>query len=360
MSTVPPKNARVLIVRLSAMGDVIHAMPAVSALRRQRPDLHIGWVIEERWAPLLTGRPPERWCDSPRDASQPLADSVYAVNMKRWRRRLLARSTRNEISALRVALRRDRYHAAIDLQGAFRSALVARGSGAQEIIGAREPREAIARLWYSQSVPTPARNVVEQAAETIAAWSGEPLALNGAEFPVDPSAESWADQQVSGCSFAILNPGAGWGAKCWPAERYGRVAVALAAEGIVPIINAGPGEEPLAAAAVAASNGAARTLACSLPQLIALTRRASLFIGGDTGPMHLASAMRVPVVGIWGPTDPERNGPYGGKFINLRHPQSRRDHSRRAEPEAGLLTITPEEVIAAARELLASARKQNG
>ena len=101
------------------------------------------------------------------------------------------------------------------------------------------------------------------------------------------------------------------------------------------------------------ASGAAIPLAMSLDQLIALTRRVSLCVAGDTGPLHLACALGRPVVGIYGPTDPGRNGPYGTRFRVLRSPASRRDHARHPEPEAGLLTIQPEEVLAAADELLA-------
>ena len=152
--------------------------------------------------------------------------------------------------------------------------------------------------------------------------------------------------------FAILNPGAGWGAKQWPVERYGRVAKELAGDGICSVVNYGPGEDELATAVVNASNGAARKISCSIADLIALTRRASLLIGGDTGPMHLASALKIPVVAIFGPTNPARNGPFGTRSIVLRSASSLTDHSRRDEPEQGLLEITPEEVVSAARNLL--------
>ena len=152
--------------------------------------------------------------------------------------------------------------------------------------------------------------------------------------------------------FAILNPGAGWGAKRWPAERYGEVAKVLAQDGLCSLINHGPGEEELAAAVEAASAGAARKISCSVSELIALTRRARLFIGGDTGPMHLAAALKIPVVAIFGPTNPARNGPFGTRSIVLRSASSMTDHARRREPEQGLLEITADEVVAAARKLL--------
>ena len=152
--------------------------------------------------------------------------------------------------------------------------------------------------------------------------------------------------------FAILNPGAGWGAKCWPAERYGQVARALAATGVRSVLNFGPGEEGLAQLAEAASEGAAVAMQSSVTELVALTRRALLFVGGDTGPMHLAAALNVPVVGIFGPTDPARNGPYGTRSIVLRNPASLTTHSRRADPDEGMLEIGTEAVATAAHQLL--------
>ena len=150
----------------------------------------------------------------------------------------------------------------------------------------------------------------------------------------------------------LINPGAGWGAKCWPVERYAAVAQALIDRGCRVLVNAGPGEEPLASAIEQQTQGAATPVGCTLAELIALTRRVSLVIAGDTGPLHLACALGRPVVGIYGPTDPSRNGPFGTRFKVLRSPGSRRDHTRRAQPEAGLLTIQPGEVLHAALELL--------
>jgi heptosyltransferase-1 len=108
----------------------------------------------------------------------------------------------------------------------------------------------------------------------------------------------------------------------------------------------------LALEVIRANQDSARAVECSLAELVALTRRASLFVGGDTGPMHLASALGVPLVAIFGPTDPARNGPYVGRFVVLRSPESKRDHTRRSEPERGLLSITVEQVTEAALSLL--------
>jgi heptosyltransferase-1 len=182
-------------------------------------------------------------------------------------------------------------------------------------------------------------------------------------LPFDQANESWAEQELAGRGllageFAIINPGAGWGAKCWPAARYGEVARRLAERGLRSLINFGSGEEELAGAVEAAGGGAAQALRCSLGELISLLRRARLFVGGDTGPMHLAAAVRVPVVAIFGPTDPARNGPYGTRAVVLRSPESVTNHSRRrTAPEAAMLSITAAEVAGAAQQLLDEVRR---
>jgi len=173
------------------------------------------------------------------------------------------------------------------------------------------------------------------------------------ELPVDPDAEKKiASLTANAGDFIILNPGAGWGAKRWPAERYGQVAKELAKDGFSSLINYGPGEEDLAVAVETSSAGAARKISCSISELIALTRRACAFIGGDTGPMHLAAALKIPVVAVFGPTNPARNGPYATQSMVLRSAISTTDHSRHAETEQGLLEITSGDVVAATRKLL--------
>lgn len=345
---------RLLIARLSAMGDIIHAMPAVSALRQHLPDAFIGWAIEERWAPLLTSRCAQNM-SMQAAPEQPLVDAVHLVNLKRWKRAPFARDTRQAIAATRRELRAQRYDAAIDLQGAIRSAVLAKMSGAAKLIGEANPREYPARLWFDQKVETRGIHVIEQAHEVICGFLGQELPIARTEFPRDPAAEQWAENLVRDhIRFAILNPGAGWGAKCWPAERYGIVASRLKQMGVTSVVNVGPGESHLGAEVAARSGDAASVVECSIAQLIALTRRAALFLGGDTGPMHLASALQVPVVAIFGPTDPRRNGPFKSPTVVLRHPESKRDHSRRAQPEQGLLTITIDEVIEASLQLLGS------
>jgi heptosyltransferase-1 len=210
-------------------------------------------------------------------------------------------------------------------------------------------------MWYSRQILTAGTHVIEQALSLAEAVIGKRGPLPHAELPVDPDAEEKITVLVgTDRDFAILNPGAGWGAKQWPAERFGVVAQELAKDGLRSLVNFGPGEDELGESVEAASAGAARKISCSVSELVALTRRARLFVGGDTGPMHLAAALQVPVVGIFGPTNPARNGPFGTHSVVLRSAASTTSHARLREPEKGLLEIIPEEVVSAARQLLQS------
>lgn len=344
---------RILIVRLSAMGDVIHTLPAAQALRNAFPDAMIGWIIEERWAELLCAPGTAR--RGPRSAERPLADWVHAVNLKEWQRSLFSVATLQQIAKVWNDVRSVGYDVAIDLQGAIRSAVLARWSGARVVYGAAEPRESPASLWYSRKVITRGSHVIEQNLSVVEAVAGTKLALPQTPLPVDAGEQERcaADLTTDGVGdYAILNPGAGWGAKRWPAQRYGEVARALWQEGLRPLINIGPGEESLFQEVNEASGAVARPTKPTITGLIGLTRRAKLFIGGDTGPLHLAAALKVPVVGIFGPTDPARNGPYGTSSVVLRNPESVTSHTRHAQPEEGMLEINVDAVVNAARTLL--------
>lgn len=336
------------------MGDILHALPAVTALRRAHPEWVIDWVVEPKWQPLLTARGASGR-DSCYDApSQPVVDRVIGAPTKQWGKNPVSSRTLRAVRELRQEIRRGQYDTAIDFQGAIRSATVGRFAGCR-FIGESRPREAPARFLFTERVETRGAHVIEQDFELANAIAGDDLQYALPWLPFDSDAEAWADALLDPTRESpavLINPGAGWGAKRWPVERYARVAQQLVARGFRVLVNAGPGEEPIAEMVVNETAGAATPLAPSLENLIALTRRVSLVIAGDTGPLHLACALGKPVVGIYGPTDPSRNGPFGGRSRVLRNPASRRDHSRKTEPEAGLLTIEPDEVLMAAQELL--------
>jgi heptosyltransferase-1 len=343
---------KLLIVRLGSMGDIIHTLPAATALRQAFPQTSLGWAIEERWAELLCALPEPR--SGPLSPGRPLVDRVHTFNTKTWRKSLFSPQTWEQSAASLSELKAQRYEVAVDFQGAAKSALLARFSGASVIYGMVEPRENIASMLYTRHVMTRSSHVVEQNLSLAEAVVRGRLAMPKIQFPRDEAAEKRCQDRPS--QFVLINPGAGWGAKQWPAERYGQVARRLAKDGIQVLINFGPGEEPLMRAVVSASGDTATGVSGSLTELIALTRRACLFIGGDTGPLHLAAALGIPVLAIFGPTNPARNGPFGTRSIVLRSSASRTTHCRRAEPDPGMLEISSDEVVAAAWELLGSDR----
>jgi heptosyltransferase-1 len=338
------------------MGDILHALPAVTALRQAHPEWVIDWVVEPRWRGLLaaSAQPDQPDLASTPNPARPIVDRIHLAPTKDWRQRLLSAATILGIRELRGALKAGRYDAVLDLQGAVRSAVVGRLAGSPRLIGEENPRERAVRRLYTERVATVGAHVIEQDVELASAVAPDALTTVEPWLPVDPAAETWCDSLlgIRAEPIALMNPGAGWGAKRWPAERYAAVAAGLIKRGLRVLVNAGPGEEPLAEVIAQHTDGAAAPLVCTLDQLIALTRRVALVVAGDTGPLHLACALGRPVVGIYGPTDPSRNGPFGTRFKVLRSPGSRRDHSRRAAPEAGLLTIMPADVLRAADELL--------
>ena len=339
------------------MGDVLHAMPAAAALRELHPDWVIGWAIEPAWMELLQATsnvqdPASE--NSARSASRPLVDLPVQVRTRQWKRQPLSLSTARDFAGLRRRLREDRYDICVDMQGSIRSAIVGRMAEASIFAGSAKPRETPAAMFYKEKIELSATHVIEQGCELVGAAVGETLRPVKVTLPVDPVAERWCDAllESTGQTVALIAPTAGWGAKEWPAERYGAVAAALAQAGFLVLVNASSPNDEAGMRVVDASGGSATLVPCSVGQMIALVRRAGIVIAGDTGPLHLAAALERPVVGLFGPTDPARNGPYGTNVRVLRHSSSQLDHSRIRETEKGLMQITVDEVGDAALALL--------
>ena len=329
------------------MGDVLHGLPAVAALRQRMPDCFIGWAVEPRWSALLSAL-----------ESTPVVDRVHLVATREWKRRPLSVGTLKNIAALRRELRAETYDLCVDLQGLIRSSVIGWMAGAGRYVGSSAPRERQARFLYGEQVRVQAPHVVDKACELVGAGIGEVLRPVRPALPVDAAAEAWCDRRllelgVGESEFVLLSPAAGWGAKTWPTERWQLLARQLAGEGYAVLVNGG-GPADRAVVEAAAGNGPGCLVECGIAELIALTRRAKLAVGGDTGPVHLAAALGVPVVALYGPTDPQRTGPYfpGAQVRVLRHVSSRLDHGRNADPEAGLAQISEEEVFDAAIDLL--------
>jgi heptosyltransferase-1 len=359
---------RVLIVRIGAMGDVLHAMPAVAALRARHPEWFIGWAIEPRWSDLLqiTGDPEDlsqgmggavvsgvgRGVLGSGLPGRGLVDRWYRAASGEWKKRPVAGATLADIRALGRVMRADRFDVCVDMQGSLKSAVVGRMAGATVFVGPDAPRERVARRLYGQRVEVASRHVVEQGCELLGAAVGEVLRPVRVPLPMDTEAEHWADEVVGRQRFCLISAGGSWGSKVWPAERFGRVAAELGRAGVKTVVNASPGGSPEADGAVAASDGYARAVPCSVRQLIALTRRAAVMIAGDTGPLHLAAALERPVVAVFGPTDPARNGPFGTRARVLRDGGSVTSYKREREVEEGMLRIEVGEVVEAALEML--------
>jgi heptosyltransferase-1 len=334
------------------MGDVLHAMPAVAALRESFPEAGIGWVLERRWAELLLD--PETGTTATA-SDRKLVDSIHVVDTLAWRKELFSATTYYGMRRAIDRLRAEHYAVAIDVQGAIKSAVLAKLSGARRICGFSSPREKLAALLYRQKVQTRSAHVVDQNLELASAVAGRVLKPGAFDLPRSARADAWCEKTLREFTisrFAILNPGSGWGAKSWPVERFAAVANRLHEIGLQSVVNFGPNEQALANTVAELSDGAAQPVSCSVTELIALTRRASLFIGGDTGPLHLADVLKVPCVALFGPTDPARNGPYGTESVILRSQKSVTSYSHVADADPGLQSITVDEVVRSASKLL--------
>ena len=321
---------RFLLVRLSSLGDVIHALPAASALRDAFPAARIDWVIDARWQRLLEGNPD--------------LNEVIVYDRKQ------AGGLRSSIRKLRAA----QYTCAIDFQGLYKSALLALASGAPRRIGFQSSyaREGLVASLYTDRVNPRGPHKVDHN-RTLVERAG--AKLGPARFPlaIRPEDDAIVTRELANHSIAdfyVLNPGGGWLSKCWPAERYGELHRKLAeCRGWSGVVTVGPGEENLARDLIrAAGDPAPVAIPLALGPLMALLRRAKLMVSADTGPLHLASALGTPVVGLFGPTDPARNGPFSPADISVRNPRhSITTYARGASYSPAMLSITIDQVVGA-------------
>lgn len=332
---------KIAIVKLSSLGDVIHALPVASALRRRFPAAHLAWIVEARESEILNGHPD--------------LDSVIPVDTRRWRRLLWsfegAREVREKLSRLSRRVRDIRFDAAIDLQGLMKSGLLTAYTGAPLRVGFdwRRCREPLSALFTNRRVAPPASavHVVDQCLCLL-----EPLDVKDRSaifrLPAWPDAERaieefLAEQGVKPRDRLVaLNPGAGRARKRWPLSHYRRLAERLTVEaGVRVLLLWGPNERSLAEAI--GQGLAMRPILApptGLSQLTALVRRCGLVVAGDTGPLHLAAALGTPALGLYGPTRSERNGPYGRRCRSIQSSDGRME------------TIGADGVFQAAVELL--------
>jgi lipopolysaccharide heptosyltransferase I len=287
----------ILIVRLGSLGDLVHTLPAVSALRHAFRGAAIDWVVDRPHAAFL--------------ALVPVISRTIVLRDR----------SAGAWFEMRRTLRRGRYDVAIDFQGLIKSAFFARMSGAPRVVGfdRRALREPAARWLYTERIEVPeGQHVIRKNLQLAAALGATAERL---EFPigaVDAAAvTALRDQGVD--RFALINPGAAWPNKRWPPDRFGHLARTIRdRHGLRSVVLWGPGEASLAEDVVRASDGAAVTAPpTSIPDLVALARAASLVVSGDTGPLHIAAAAGVPAVALFGPTNPKRNGPWDEADVSI-------------------------------------------
>jgi lipopolysaccharide heptosyltransferase I len=334
---------RVLIVRLGSLGDVIHGIPVAAALRERHPAARIDWVTDPRYVELL--------------AMVPAVDRAVPLDT----RRLAA------LTAIVREARRNRYDAAIDLQGLLKSAVLARACGAERTIGfpAGHLREPAARFFYTQTPdPGAAAHVIAKNLALAAALGADPSRIT---FPVRIPSSAVADRIASTAGsggYVLVNPGAAWPNKRWPPERFGAVAASVRERhGMRAIVLWGPGEEALAAAVAAAARGAADVAPqTTITDLAAIAARARLMLSGDTGPLHVAAAVGTPIVALFGPTWPERNGPWSTADVTLsRNADCVCHYERRCRrARACIEDIDVDEVLAAIDRRLAVQSEASG
>ena len=294
-------SPRILIVRLSAIGDVLHALPVLNALRDALPNAFIAWVVEGRAADLLRGH--------------------QALNELVELRRGWLKSPPT-VWKLRKRLRRGRFDITVDVQGLTKSAIAAWLSPAPQRIGFDGPDGRELSRWLNNCLVQPtAAHVIDRNLELLRALNitAASVRFDLPEAQADAAAaEAAIAASALQSGFAVINPGAGWPSKLWPADRYAAVARHLGSTRRLPsmVAWAGNQERQWALQIVDGSAGHARLApATTLTQLAALLRRARLFIGSDTGPLHLAVAVGAPSVGLFGPMPAERNGPYGPQHL---------------------------------------------
>ena len=349
----------ILIVRLSALGDIVHALPVLAALKLAHPAAEVDWLAEEAYAPILSLAAGLRRRVIVRAAESREADGAVAFG-----------GAGGYLRAVRF-LRRQRYDAALDLQGLLKSAVWARLSGARRVIGFDRDalREPAAALLYSEAVAPPdGAHVIEKNLSLLKAigdsGAGPSTALRpgqgSPQFPLRVTASPDVARAIAAAGgarrYVVLNPGAAWPNKRWPAERFGALAAAIRERhGLPAIVTWGPAERALADRIAAASGGAAVPApATQVGDLAALLNFAALTVSGDTGPLHIAAALGTPIVGLYGPTWPERNGPWHAEDVVIsRADRCRCHHKRQCQIGAPCIeTIALDEVVAAVERRL--------
>jgi len=298
---IPPH--KILVIRLGSLGDIIHALPACRTLRSSFPGARIDWLVEERHGFL--------------PSAVDFLDRVITIDTKslstspwEWK------GWQNAGRAI-AELRSNRYDVCLDFQGLLKTALLSLVSGAKKRVGFPPSlvREKPAHWFYHQVTRDPGSPLhVTRLNLLLVETIGGGTHLSQVDFGLENTVEQEVESRLSAAGisrFVVINPGGGWQTKRWSPAKYGALAAEIVKKlGYSVIVTTGPGEEHLYRKLARHSEGTLLHLQLSFLQLIPLLRKSHLFIGGDTGPFHLACALRTPVVGIFGPTSPSRNGPW--------------------------------------------------
>lgn len=331
------REERYLVVRLTALGDILHTVPAVAALRAAHPGATIDWVVERKWAPVLEG--------------SPAIDSVIPFDR---------RTLWGAVECVQ-RLRENRYTCAIDFQGLYKSSILAGFSGAARRIGFDRAwaREEGAAMFYTERVIPAGRHVAELN-YSLAEHAGASRPAKP-EYPLRVPAGGAAsvrarlhDLGVAG-EYIVVGPGGSWRAKCWPSERYGEFCREVEKRfDMSVVVIQGPGEQFVAEEVTRAAVPARPIIiATTIEELMGLVAHARCVIAADSGPLHLAAALGTPVVGLYGPTDPARNGPFvqGAVIVHKARPDEI-SYKRHSDFSAAMLRITVEDVLAATDAVL--------
>ncbi len=322
---------RLVLIRLSALGDIIHTWPLAQSLRDNRPDLHLTWVVEEPFRPLVEGHP--------------AVDSVITVATRRWRRAPFAPRTRAETDAVKTRLRELTPDLVLDSQGTIKSAWITRWAAAADRVGLARPwrRELLPALVYTRVLPGSRgdAHVVATNSQLVRAVGGEPLPktpLPDGHWLLERSIECWPDFRRN-ARYAVLLPGAGRPSKVLSSEVLAGLARLLAARDLEVLVAWGPGELKRAEAVVAGAGKAAEVAPpTNIEQLAVLLGGASLVVGADTGPIHLAASLGTPTLGVFLTTDWRRNGPLGPRTAVLSAAElPQRVHPGRAGAKPGAM-----------------------
>jgi heptosyltransferase-1 len=314
--------AEILVVRLGAMGDIVHTLPAVASIKLSFPRARLTWVVEPRWRPLLEGNR--------------FIDCLVEFNRQSW-------------TSIRGAFRRIRsspVDLAVDFQGLVKSSLVALASRPERLFGYHrtQAREGSAAWFYSNPVIVHSRHIVDRNLELAQAAGAKNTVI---DFSLP---DGTPEGILPDLPYVLANPLAGWRSKQWPLEHYEELAKIIQSEMQLKLVLNGP-----SGAALTGIKGV-HVHDSGLSGLIWATRRATAVVGVDSGPLHLAAALGKPGVAIFGPTDPERNGPYGSTIRVLRSPRAQTTYKRGAEIDAAMHEITPRDVVEAMKSVLRSVR----